>query len=441
MKELTIQALLGAEWVDIAKLKILVPELGASSQCELAYQLKYAIQHDDEVDEHACGLALPVQILIQHESNNWFGFMDDIVPSGFARRAWVNFLGLQHASNAEVDIILLEKGAIAPVGNLRIKESLEFINPTRDLQNFSIDDIVNLNTQILDHTIQKGLIRDGAIGVGGEAPKLLIRLTKEQQVWVDANQQGFDQTDLYYLVKFPRNDMSEIDCNILRAEFHFYHELNELGFKTIDTQHMKLIEGSKYPSLWLPRFDHEWRDQQWHRHGLESVYSILNKASGSHLNHFNVINDLCNLLHKVNQNFNAAQFICEWLQRDLLNIIFGNSDNHGRNTSLIKRFGQISLAPIYDFAPMKVDPERITRTTTWGSPYEEGGEYRWDLITQALSPRCDPKQSMQALQSLAVQLSGLKARLIQRGVPAQIMKRSELSFDFIEAKLERWGVL
>ena len=66
MKELRIQALLGAEWVDIAKLKILVPELGASSQCELAYQLKYAIQHDDEVDEHACGLALPVQILHEH---------------------------------------------------------------------------------------------------------------------------------------------------------------------------------------------------------------------------------------------------------------------------------------------------------------------------------------------------------------------------------------
>ena len=169
----------------------------------------------------------------------------------------------------------------------------------------------------------------------------------------------------------------------------------------------------------MPRFDNEWRDQQWHRHGLESVYSILNKPSGSHLNHFNLINDFC----------------------DLLNIIFGNSDNHGRNTSFIKSVGQISLAPIYDFAPMKADTEVVTRSTTWGSPYEEGGEYRWDLITQQLGHLCDPRLSLGTLKSLAVKLLGLKERLIQRGVPEQIIKMPVLSFDYIEAKLKRWDLL
>ena len=33
---------------------------------------------------------------------------------------------------------------------------------------------------------------------------------------------------------------------------------------------------------------------------------------------------------------------------------------------------------------MKADPEVVTRSTTWGSPYEEGGEYRWAQITQNL---------------------------------------------------------
>ena len=203
----------------------------------------------------------------------------------------------------------------------------------------------------------------------------------------------------------------------------------------------ELTIGAKYPSLWLPRFDNEWRDQQWHRHGLESVYSILNKPSGSHLNHFNVINELCDLLHKLDYHFDASQFVCEWLQRDLLNIIFGNSDNHGRNTSFIKSAGQISLAPIYDFAPMKADTEVVTRSTTWGSPYEEGGEYRWDLITQQLGHLCDPRLSLRTLKSLAVKLLGLKERLIQRGVPEQIIKMPVLSFDYIEAKLKRWDLL
>lgn len=33
----------------------------------------------------------------------------------------------------------------------------------------------------------------------------------------------------------------------------------------------------------------------------------------------------------------------------LLNILFGNSDNHGRNTSLLKGDGVIKLARVYDF--------------------------------------------------------------------------------------------
>ncbi|APR70307.1 MULTISPECIES: type II toxin-antitoxin system HipA family toxin [Acinetobacter] len=443
MQKLTIQALLDQNWLDIAELKLLEPKLGSASASELVYELEYAIQNLDKRDEHACSLSLPVQILINHESSSWFGFLDDIVPSGAARRYWVNFLGLQRLTYAEQDSILLEKGGIAPVGNLRIKEALPPINPdsTLHLRYFSQNDVADRNVDFLEYAQQMGAISGGATGAGGEAPKLLIRATKDQNIWIDTYQQNFDQPDQHYLVKFPRNNRSEIDCNILRAEYYYYQELKELGFNTIETTEMKLIEGEKYPSLWLPRFDVEWRNQCWQRHGLESVYSVLNKASGSHLNHFEVIDNLCDLLTVIDSNFDATQFICEWLQRDLLNIIFGNSDNHGRNTSFLKKSGKISLAPIYDFAPMKADPEVVTRSTTWGSPYEEGGEYRWEQITQKLAHLCDPNLSMKTLKSLANNLVGLKQRLIDKGVPKQIMEMPALSFDYVEAKLERWELL
>ena len=269
----------------------------------------------------------------------------------------------------------------------------------------------------------------------------MVRLTQEQQVWIDTYQDNFTQSDLHYLVKFPRNRRSEIDCNILRAEYYYYHELHSLGFNTINVGQMKLIEGDQYPSLWLPRFDVQWVDQQWSRYGLESVYSILNKSAGSHLNHFAVIDQMCGLLSKIDSQFNTQQFVCEWLQRDLLNIIFGNSDNHGRNTSFLKASNQIFLAPIYDFAPMKADPEQVIRSTTWGSPYEEGGEYRWDKITKQLAPWCEPEIAMMMLKKLAAQLLGLKDRLITRGVPEQIMTMPVLGFDFIEVKLKRWGLI
>lgn len=443
MKKLTIQALLDANWLDIAELKLLESKQGSASASELEYELDYAIQYLDRRDEHACSLSLPVQILIKHESNTWFGFLDDIVPSGAARRYWVNYLDLQRLTHAEQDSILLEKGGIAPVGNLRIKEALPPINPesTLHLRYFSKEDVAERNIDFLEYAQQMGAISGGATGAGGEAPKLLIRVSPEQKVWIDTYQENFDQPDQHYLVKFPRNKRSEIDCDILRAEYCYYQILNELGFNTIETTQMKLIEGTKYPSLWLPRFDTEWRNQQWHRHGLESVYSVLNKSSGSHLNHFEVIEDLCRLLTRIDSDFDASQFICEWLQRDLLNIIFGNSDNHGRNTSFLKKSGKISLSPIYDFAPMKADPEVVIRSTTWGSPYEEGGEYRWAQITQKLAPWCDPNLSLGTLKALARNLVGLKQRLVDKGVPKQIIEMSALSFDYIEAKLKRWELL
>jgi serine/threonine-protein kinase HipA len=90
---------------------------------------------------------------------------------------------------------------------------------------------------------------------------------------------------------------------------------------------------------------------------------------------------------------------------------------------------------------MKADPEVVTRSTTWGSPYEEGGEYRWEQITQKLAHLCDPNLSLTTLKSLASNLVGLKQRLIDKGVPKQIMEMPALSFDYVEAKLERWELL
>ena len=443
MEKLTIQALVDFEWLDIANLTLLEPNQGFGSACTLEYQLDYAIQHLELRDEHACSLILPIQLIIQHEASHWFGFLEDIVPAGAARRYWIKFLQLQHISKQQQDTILLKKGSIAPVGNLRIKESIPVKpdNSTLQQRRFSIADVINRNADFLEYAQQMGAISGGATGAGGEAPKLLIRLSSQDQVWIDTYQERFDEPDQHYLVKFPRNNRSEIDCNILRAEYHYYNELADLGFSTISTQGMKLIEGQNYPSLWLPRFDTKWNGQQWQRLGLESVYSILNKPAGSHLNHFDVIEKLCSILSSIDSKFSQEQFICEWLQRDLLNIIFANSDNHGRNTAFIKTKGKIELAPIYDFAPMKADPEGIIRSTSWGSPYEEGGEYRWHEITQKLSNYCKPDVSLSALKKLAHDLVGLKQRLLQHGISAQILEMPVMGFDYIDHKLKRWQLL
>ena len=58
--------------------------------------------------------------------------------------------------------------------------------------------------------------------------------------------------------------------------------------------------------------------------------------------------------------------MAEYVARDVVNRVFGNVDNHGRNSAIRRRAdGGIELAPLFDFAPMRMDPRGIAFATNW----------------------------------------------------------------------------
>nr|WP_299244157.1 HipA domain-containing protein [uncultured Halomonas sp.] len=445
---LTLQIFHNDTWWDAAELHIDDPDAGRSSSVRLGYTTDYALELMGRDDEHACSLRLPVELMLNHRASSWFGFLDDIMPAGASRRYWVAQLGLHGQSAQAQDFALLKHGTIAPVGNLRIKESLPELPPHSRLRQlrFAQEEVVERHSDFLEYAQQMGAASGGATGAGGEAPKLLLRQAVDNSVWIDTWQDDPTNLDRHYLVKFPRGSRSTIDADILRTEYHFYQELAALGVGTIDTRHMQLIEGSRYPSLWLPRFDVTFVDGHCVRHGLESVYSLMNAATGAFLNHIKVLETLVGLLanqYRVLEQqavFDQRAFVIEWVKRDLLNLAFGNSDNHGRNSALIKRPEGIGLAPIYDFAPMKADPEGVTRTTQWGSPLEEGGNIDWQAVAQALADWVPPERLISELRVLGHQLLGLESRLRARGVPERILDMPVMGFAYLDEKLRRWGL-
>ncbi|EHJ94324.1 type II toxin-antitoxin system HipA family toxin [Vreelandella boliviensis] len=446
---LTVQVFLNGQWHDAAELVIEHPEQGRRGPARLGYITDYALKWLDRDDEHACSLRLPIELMNTHQSPRWFAFLDDIMPSGASRRYWVTQLGISALTEAEQDYALLAKGTIAPVGNLRIKEALPErpAGSTLEQQRFALRDVVDRDSDFLAYAQQMGAAGGGATGAGGEAPKLLLRCTPDDQVWIDTYQDDATNTDPHYLVKFPRGQRTELDNNILRAEYHFYHELSSLGIATIDTQGMWLQEGEHYPSLWLPRFDVDYPAGKRTLYGLESVYSVMERQPGSFLNHFVVIEALVGLLsqqycvRESGGHFDTARFVSEWVKRDLLNVAFANSDNHGRNTALLKTPQGIWLAPVYDFAPMKADPEGIIRTTTWGAPFEEGREFNWEAIAENLNAYVPADQLMAELKTLGNQLVGLKDRLAARGVPEALLASNAVGLNYLDAKLHRWGLV
>ncbi len=338
-----------------------------------------------------------------------------------------------------------------PIGNLRVKESLPKRYDISDSLYFTEEDVKNRASDFLDYAQQRGAAAGGATGAGGEAPKLLLRCgteksTGEKKIWIDSFQDDNTNQDIHYLVKYPRGSKTLVDCNILRAEFHYYHQLTELGVETIPVKNMRLKEGENYPSLWLPRFDVRFNKQQFERFGMESVYSILGKGAGVTLDHETTIRIL---IEKITQShmvkyqgdtFDVQAFVIEWVKRDLLNILFGNSDNHGRNTAFLKGNGFIKLAPIYDFAPMKADPEGIARTTKWQAPLEIGGTYDFIGIAESLSDLVPREHLLTELKNTATQCVNLKQRLAERGVPEQILDMPSIGLDYIPQKLAKWGL-
>lgn len=457
---LTIQAFLNNEWRDIAALLFndakeiidLTYLNDTTSMVQNHSSDNYSYEYFLADNHFAVSINYPVELIGTTIIDSWLPILDDIVPAGASRRYWMQRLDLTRLSKAEQDYELLKRATIAPIGHLRIKEAVPL--PVQDeLRLFVLADITDRDVNFLEYASEQGAMAGGATGAGGEAPKLLLRWRDDQTIWID-NQQLADSNDKYYLVKYPRGQRTSLDCDILRAEFYYYHELTAMGFNTIDTDGMRLIEGDKYPSLWLPRFDIQTSSvAPTERFAIESVYSMLKKGAGAFLDHNEVIRELITLIENSNMvtegfHFDRQALVIEWLQRDLLNIAFGNSDNHGRNHAFMRDAQRIWLAPIYDFAPMRADPEGISRTIKWKNQdsqlsdlLESGGRYRFDLIAEQVADLVPAEILLAELKKTAEQLLTLKSRLADRGVPERILNFPAIALDYLPKNLAEWRLL
>ena len=79
-----------------------------------------------------------------------------------------------------------------------------------------------------------------------------------------------------------------------------------------------------------------------------------------------------------------ASEVLEYLKRDVINLAFGNKDNHARNTAL-QRFndGRILLTPLFDFAPMYLHPDGIARRMRWKD--KERGNVDWSAVLDGVA--------------------------------------------------------
>jgi len=440
MKTVTLQLFNQGRWWDAAELSFGGDQM--NSPVTLSYlpdYIRYAPRYDLR-DCWACSVNAPVSIL-PTDYPSWPALLDDLLPAGESRTWWLNYLNVSRSNEFDKNYALLTKACIAPVGNLRIKEAAESVEYDT-IRRFPIESVIELQHDFLEYANEHGAAVGGATGAGGVAPKLLL-MVDHNQVFIDGDFAGKPLTAIPYLTKFARNTRSARDNNVLRAEGVFYQALAKLlsgtGIETIDVEHLKVEEHQGQVSLWLPRFDITIENSLAARIGMESVYSIINAAPGSYQNHLTVMNKVWQQIQTTTQ-MSRFEFAKQYLARDLLNLVFGNSDNHGRNISFLKFENDIRFAPIYDFAPMKADPEMVTRLFKWDKDCEQGGTVRFDLVVEKLSHFAEPDALLTYLRNLALPLIELPNLLKLLNCPDEILNFPGIGFEHIEQKLISYGV-
>jgi serine/threonine-protein kinase HipA len=449
MYNLTLQIYTTGKWRDAMVLSFDSPEKGFESRCNFGYETPYLVENIEDIGTpftKAASAVFPLDW--EGKRSNAPAFLHDIAPAGAAKKFLLARISRDKPADVSADLYLLARSTPAPIGNMRIKESAEAVDQ-REPIGFKRQDVISRDNRFLEYAYEQGAAIGGATGAGGEAPKLLLAQGKDGNLYPDAVLDDADVTQ-HWFVKFSRNKGTRNDQDILRSEYHYYKALQKLGIETVAEQGLALEEATK-PSLWMQRFDRKVTPQGVERFAVESIYSLAQITTpGSPMDHMEVIRLLARLWRDAGQADQIPNLVADYLRRDLLNKILGNSDNHGRNTAIIRDTASFRLAPIYDLAPMVMDDEGVTRTTKWPKELERAGDVDWRGVCRSLADIADPKdplaalsdapESFERLREDAKRLVALPDILTASGLPDATMNHPRIALKNLEQRLREWDL-
>ena len=158
------------------------------------------------------------------------------------------------------------------------------------------------------------------------------------------------------------------------------------------------------------------------RLGMESMASVCGISEfglrGSH-------NRCCAMIARFATN--PRQEILEYIKRDILNTSLRNTDNHGRNTAFLKEpSGTVALSPLFDFAPMFLDPEGIARASRWDAEGEKViGLPDWGCVAEDLEQEIgfSSTELRQWLADQAPAVERLPQRMKECGAEEELIER------------------
>jgi serine/threonine-protein kinase HipA len=360
-------------------------------------------------------------------------FLLDLVPQGRGRKYLAQELKLDDGEHR--DLLLAQYGAFNPIGNLRLDTAVRFYQEraaqqtSEEEQGFTLKEILARKEEFLEHIWIHAMLTAGTTGVQGAAPKFLMTQNAEGLWFADAALPD-DKAARHWLVKLPRGG-HETDYTVLRNEAAYLHVAKRCGIRTGgEPQFHKDM-------LFVQRFDRV-VDQAGPHHLLHRLHQE-SLASLAGIQGFGLPTSLFDLAEAFRRHVaDPVGETVEFIKRDILNMAMRNTDNHARNTA-VQRLpnGTVQLTPVFDFAPMYMDREFITRGCKWR--IDNGPELAdWEEIIQKLSFHDAEKQTIaEKIKAFQPVIELLAETMQDCGVEPVIIDSCKANIETQAARLER----
>jgi len=396
---------------------------GISGGGRWTYEMDWVLEHMED-PWAAVSLALPLgldSVRLAH----WPAFLLDLLPAGPARDRWLALLDVRNGPAADWPLLL--HAGRAPVGNLRLAHARQW-RPEL-VRGFTFAEVLEQGGQFLEfmekaQEIQFGRRNDSpysAADTQGAAPKYLLTQDEAGLWWAEGTLPD-ERCRKFWLVKYPRGE-SAVDRTILQAERACLEIARIWGLRCGEALRWER------DCLFVPRFDREIGPTGVHRLGLESLCSALGVAEFGHVFPHE---ELCRAI----AHFSSVPDLdlLEYVSRDVLNLALGNSDNHARNTAFLKDGPQVRLSPIFDLAPMELDPEGIVRASRWRQ--ESHLRPEWSRVATTLAEWMDRTRVVDHLRGLAPRVRLLPETSIGCEMPGPVVERCKPRWDALAQDLE-----
>lgn len=416
--ECQIEIFNGGKWRDSAVVTVPNPALGGvRARAIFEYDLQYVF----EEGAAPVSLAFPVEAQ-NHMLGNWPAFLFDLIPQGNGRKFLLGELGLP--DDKASDFALLCAGAFNPIGHLRVQEAVDYFenhvarHPGNEFaQGMVFDQVLARGDQFAERMMIHNMLAAGTTGVQGAAPKFL--LTRDHNnLWHADGALPDNQASVHYIVKLPRGKEA-VDRKVLRNEAAYMATAAAVG--------LRVHAGLKYENdmLFVPRFDRVVTKNGVARLHQESAASIAGIVGfDARPSQFDLVHALRGVV--TNKEVETLEF----LKRDVLNLALRNTDNHARNTAVQIVDGEVRLTPLFDFAPMYLDPEGIARAARWYHPQTRNELVVWGDVIDALNVPDDERRGIRAaMADFGHQIEGLSQTTRECGVDDNITTHLQNGID------------